>query len=245
MQVAEFFDLARRRSMDIVFKRLRRDIDADATYRQRQALCQPYTMTSAERMFALYQATDYVLDAGISGDLVECGVWRGGSALMMALELAERGAEEESRKLHLFDTFAGMSEPDASDGQAAREQWRKRQRKDHNDWCYAPEDEVRQNVAKSGIDNRRIVTVVGKVEDTIPASAPESIALLRLDTDWYESTRHELEHLYPRLAPGGVMIIDDYGHWDGARKAVDEYFHGQPVLLQRIDYTGRMVVKPN
>jgi len=86
--------------------------------------------------------------------------------------------------------------------------------------------------------------VVGKVEDTIPARAPESIALLRLDTDWYESTRHELQHLYPRLAEGGVLIIDDYGHWQGARRAVDEYFRDRPILLNRIDYTGRIAIKP-
>ena len=85
------------------------------------------------------------------------------------------------------------------------------------------------------------------VEDTLPAAAPERIALLRLDTDWYASTRHELEQLYPRLAEGGVLIIDDYGHYEGARRAVDEYFERsrRPVLLNRIDFTGRLVVKPS
>jgi hypothetical protein len=81
------------------------------------------------------------------------------------------------------------------------------------------------------------------VESTIPEHAPESIALLRLDTDWYESTRHELTHLYPLLVPGGVLIIDDYGHLQGARKAVDEYFRDRPILLSRTDYSGRIAVK--
>jgi hypothetical protein len=87
--------------------------------------------------------------------------------------------------------------------------------------------------------------VKGKVEDTIPASTPDRIAILRLDTDWYASTRHELEHLYPLLAPGGVLIIDDYGHWEGCRQAVDEYFASRnlQVLLNRVDYTGRIAVK--
>jgi O-methyltransferase len=87
--------------------------------------------------------------------------------------------------------------------------------------------------------------VKGKVEDTVPKNAPEKIALLRLDTDWYESTRRELVHLFPRLVPGGVLIIDDYGHWQGARKAVDEYIAGNQVkiLLNRVDYTGRIGVK--
>ena len=83
------------------------------------------------------------------------------------------------------------------------------------------------------------------MEDTLPEQAPSRIALLRLDTDWYESTRHELIHLYPRLSQGGVLIVDDYGHWDGCRLAVDEYFatEADPVLLTRIDYTGRICVK--
>jgi O-methyltransferase len=243
MQLSDVLGNAKRRALDVAYGHLRRDIDADMGYSEREVLCRPYTTTSAERLFALYQATRYVLDAAIPGDFVECGVWRGGSSLMMALELHSRGVAEEGRSLHLFDTFAGMSEPDPSDGAAAHRKWKQQQRVDHNEWCFASEEEVRRNIATSGIAEDRIRTVVGKVEDTIPAAAPESIALLRLDTDWYESTRHELEHLFPRLSPGAVLIIDDYGHWEGARKAVDEYFEGQPVLLQRIDYTARMLIK--
>ena len=87
--------------------------------------------------------------------------------------------------------------------------------------------------------------VAGKVEDTIPKHLPGQMSVLRLDTDWYESTKHELTYLYPLLAPYGVLIIDDYGHWQGARKAVDEYFQSQAGthFLHRIDYTGRLLVK--
>ncbi len=101
------------------------------------------------------------------------------------------------------------------------------------------------NLAATGYDAQRLHYVKGKVEDTIPSAAPEQIAILRLDTDWYASTRHELEHLYPRLARGGVLIIDDYGHWEGARRAVDEYFATQQVaiLLNRLDQTGRIAIK--
>ena len=79
----------------------------------------------------------------------------------------------------------------------------------------------------------------------MPGYLPSGIALLRLDTDWYESTKHELEHLYPLLVSGGVIIIDDYGHWKGAKKAVDEYIkdNNLPLLLNRIDYTGRIGIK--
>jgi predicted O-methyltransferase YrrM len=112
--------------------------------------------------------------------------------------------------------------------------------------AYSTLAEVQANMARTGFPAERTRFVQGDVGQTIPGEAPERIALLRLDTDWYESTRHELEHLYPRLQPGGVLIVDDYGHWAGAREAVDEYFaqHGIAILLNRIDYTGRIAVKP-
>jgi len=107
-------------------------------------------------------------------------------------------------------------------------------------------EEVRHNLSNVGYPDDRIKLVKGLVEATLPNKAPSKIALLRLDTDWYESTRHELIHLYPRLAQRGVLIIDDYGHWEGAQKAVDEYIRDNnlPVLLNRIDYTGRIAIKP-
>jgi hypothetical protein len=112
-------------------------------------------------------------------------------------------------------------------------------------WAYSPEEEVRRNVGACGYPLEQVKFVKGLVEHTVPDQAPERIALLRLDTDWYESTRHELCHLYPRLERRGVLVIDDYGHWQGARRAVDEYFRNAspPVLLQRIDYTARLVLK--
>ena len=149
------------------------------------------------------------------------------------------------RRLWMYDTFEGMNEPTASDGAAVVEQYKVWTR---DDWLMAraPLDEVRRNLARTGISDSHIEYVCGKVEDTLPARAPEVIALLRLDTDWYESTRHELQHLYHRLSPRGVLIVDDYGHWEGARKAVDEFFaaRGSRPLFARMDYTGRMIVKP-
>jgi hypothetical protein len=104
---------------------------------------------------------------------------------------------------------------------------------------------VKQAVYSTGYNRDKFHFVQGMVEDTLPEKAPEQIALLRLDTDWYESTRHELIHLFPRLSRGGVLIIDDYGDWEGARKAVDEYIaqHNVAILLNRIDHTGRIGVK--
>lgn len=206
--------------------------------------CAPFTMTSIERMYALYEALRYVSAAEVSGDVVECGVWRGGSSMLAALTLAQLGS---SRRLWLYDTFEGMPPPGVHDvqysGERAEESLDPSQRVAgaSNDWAWATIDDVRANMASTG--HADVQLVAGKVEESIPSRAPDAIALLRLDTDWYESTRHELEHLYPRLATGGVLIIDDYGHWQGARRAVDEYFRERPILLNRIDYTGRIAVK--
>lgn len=208
----------------------------------------PYTMTSVERIYSLIQAIRYISSAGVAGDVVECGVWRGGSMMAAALTLLE--CEDADRDLYLFDTFEGMSDPTAKDvavdGRTADELLVAGDRMDPNSvWCYSTIEEVHKALATIRYKASRLHFVKGKVEDTIPAQAPERIALLRLDTDWYESTRHELEHLYPRLVPGGVLIIDDYGHWAGCRQAVDEYIasHKVRVLLNRVDYTGRIAIK--
>jgi O-methyltransferase len=208
----------------------------------------PYGVTSTERISALCDAVDYIVAHRVPGSIVECGVFRGASMMAVALELLSLG--ETARDLYLFDTFSGMPAPSDKDvslhGSRALERWRAlRTGPDSSAWMSAPLEEVRQNMVGTGYDARRVHLVPGKVEDTIPASAPEEIALLRLDTDWYESTRHELIHLYPRLVVGGILIIDDYGHWVGAREATDEYFKENRVriLLQRVDYTARLGIK--
>jgi hypothetical protein len=213
-------------------------------------LCQevgPFTMTSPERIVALRDAVAYVIRHEIPGDIVECGVWKGGSMMAVARTLIEHGATE--RRLVLYDTFEGMSEPTAADrdfrGEPAARLLAESDQRTSTVWAYSRLDEVQRNMQRTGYDGQRIVYVQGKVEDTLPAQAPEQIALLRLDTDWYESTSHELNHLFPRLSVGGVLLIDDYGYWQGAQKAVDEYFSAQqvPMLLNRIDDTGRIGVK--
>jgi hypothetical protein len=204
------------------------------------------TMTAHEKLNALVMATWYVVEHGIPGDFVECGVWRGGSMQAVALALLERGVTD--RELHLFDTFTGMTEPTeedrAKDGTPAAELLASSPR-DAKIWAVASLEDVRAGMAETGYPAERVHYCVGKVEDTLPEHAPERIALLRLDTDWYESTRHELEHLYSRVSPGGVLIFDDYSTWQGARKAVDEFIArtGEPLLLVPIA-AGRIAVKP-
>jgi hypothetical protein len=217
------------------------------------ARVRPYSMTSAERLIGTIDAVDYVVDRGIEGALVECGVWRGGSVLAMILRLQRLGVRD--RDVYLYDTFEGMTAPAEVDTSAFDEPalltWSRARTAGSTAWGYLFEPEtfglhhVQALLAGTGYPSERIHFIEGRVEHTLPGTAPAKIALLRLDTDWYESTRHELVHLYPNVAPGGVLIIDDYGHWDGCRKAVDEYFSSEasPVLLTRIDYTGRMAVK--
>jgi hypothetical protein len=211
--------------------------------------CKPYTMTSAERLYSVYKSIEYIEKANIEGAIVECGVWRGGSTMCALLALKEH--KNFNREVFLYDTYEGMSEPTDKDkdilGEAAAKQLANRTKNEEDVlWAYATLDRVKENIEKTGYPSQKIKYVKGKVEDTIPATIPDKIALLRLDTDWYESTWHEMVHLFPKLVKGGVIIIDDYGHWAGAREAVDTYLkqYNINMLLNRIDYTGRIGIKP-
>jgi O-methyltransferase len=222
-------------------------VDLEEEFLGEYLRCAPFTMTSIERMYALYSSVRYIVNCDVPGAIVECGVWRGGSMMLAAETLLALGHTD--RQLYLYDTFKGMPQPTARDisyrGDSAERKWRSRQRKDVNEWSRASLGEVRRNVQRTGYPAERVQFVAGRVEETIPKEAPDRIGLLRLDTDWYESTYHELVHLFPRLEVGGVLIIDDYGHWRGAREAVDEYLleNDAPILLTRVDYTGRVGVK--
>ncbi|MBD2832216.1 MULTISPECIES: TylF/MycF/NovP-related O-methyltransferase [Streptomyces] len=206
----------------------------------------PYTMTSPERLNAFVLATRHIVRHGIPGDIVECGVWRGGSMQACAKTLLSLG--ETDRDLYLFDTYEGMTPPTAEDlrrdGRPARELL-DAQGKDRPIWAVASLEDVQAGFERVPYPKDRVHYVRGKVEDTLPERAPERISILRLDTDWYASTKHELHHLYGRLVSGGVLLIDDYGYWQGSRQAVDEFLEetGEQLLLLRMD-EGRIAVKP-
>jgi O-methyltransferase len=212
-------------------------------------LCKPYTMTSVERMYALYSSVNYVLANDIKGDFVECGVWRGGSAMMIAKILHNK--QITNRKIYLYDTFEGMTEPTDIDvdlkGKSAKQSLKEiKETSPGSIWCVAHLVDVKNNMSLTNFPEDKLVYVKGKVEDTIPQVIPDkSISLLRLDTDWYESTKHELVNLYPNLEVNGILIIDDYGHWAGCKKAVDEYLkeYNITILLNRVDYSGRVAIK--
>lgn len=214
----------------------------------------PYTMTNLLRVNALVESVRYVVRRDIEGAFIECGVWRGGSVMAMLLELQRLGVTD--RDVFLYDNFEGMSAPTPDDTspfeQPAMVTFQQAKTLGLKAWHHFFKDEifsfdqVREAVLATGYPAERIHFVKGDVCETIPTTSPERIALLRLDTDWYESTYHELVHLYPRLPQGGVLIIDDYGHWNGCRKAVDEYFAARgvtPVLLNRVDYAARIAIK--
>lgn len=212
-------------------------------------LVRPHTLSTKECLYSLYTATVYISESCIPGDVVECGVWKGGCAMMAALTLKARG--DSSRRLVLYDTYEGM--PSATDKDVDWQQVSARElvteqahNRAHPVWCRATLDQAQRNVWSTGYPKERIVFVKGKVEETIPAhELPDRIAILRLDTDWFESTYHALRHLFPRLSTHGVLIINDYGHWKGAREAVDRYFQEQDVhmLLHRTDYSERIGLK--
>lgn len=221
------------------------DITNDADFMSLHERCKPFTLSSMYNLYALYKAVEYLVIGKIPGDIVECGVWKGGSSMLAALSLIHFG--DKSRRLYLYDTYSGMSEPGDQDvrhdGARASELWLT---SGTNNWWPAGLDEVRTNMLTTGYPEDRIIYVEGPVKDTIPGVAPNAIAFLRLDTDWYESTMHELKHLFPLLSRGGVVILDDYGWWAGCQKAANEYFQAtkSAILLNRIDFGGaRLGVK--
>lgn len=198
-------------------------------------LVQPYTMSSDARLRGLHRSVRQVVMNSIPGDIVECGAARGGSAALMGLTLNRL---EARRALWVFDTFEGLPPPtlDDPDFETAKLYVGK---------CRGEFGEVKALFERLGLlSGSRLVK--GLFQETLPACGIEKIAVLHIDGDWYDSVRVCLEHLYERVSPGGIVQIDDYGHWEGARKAVDEFLRRRciDVPLTRLDYTGRQFIKP-
>ncbi|WP_439533857.1 TylF/MycF/NovP-related O-methyltransferase [Polymorphobacter sp.] len=221
--------------------------DASAAERKVIEVASRYTSTSAVAQWAFIQAIKEVERRGIAGDIVECGVWKGGNLIIAGLMRQQLGTD---RIIWGYDTFAGMTAPTANDVKPgfavdAQKKFESLNKGNVTDWCYVPiEDVMAAWHASVGQDPVKLVK--GRVEDTLldEANLPEKISILRLDTDFYESTKLELEILYPRLQRGGVVIIDDYGIWAGSRKAVDEYFGTDLPWLHYVNRGVRLAVKP-
>jgi len=194
-----------------------------------------YSKANMQRMAAMESALRVIDENNIEGDIVECGVWRGGHIILARIV-------SPFRVCWLYDTFDGMTPPGPFDRKTNGKMPPKKALNHH--WTRATLEEVMGNFCIEGLyDQTKLVFVVGDVAKTLldHNNLPDKIALLRLDTDWYESTKIELEVLFPRIVPGGILIVDDYGHWQGARKAVDEYLGHRVSKLDRIDYTAVMM----
>jgi hypothetical protein len=207
---------------------------SDETFWSLYAAASPYSLLHVTGFYNLFQSINYLARGNIPGDFVECGCFLGGAAIFMGLLCARIGLD---RPIHLFDTFDGppLDQEDVVFGQR------------HTGHKLPPfEQTVRDNIGDAGADLTRYTFTKGRVEETLPSCTVKDIALLRLDTDFYSPTRAQLEYLYPRLAGGGVLIIDDYGMFDGCRRATDEYFRATTSrpLLNRIDIGVWAGVKP-
>lgn len=195
-----------------------------------------------EKLYTTFCAIKYIVENDIPGDLVECGVYKGRMIAMMCVTLLSLGVTD--RKIYLFDTFKGMVGLSENDYKLNREGYtysynmsrqRSMQREGYNLRCFSPTDSVKEYLLKTGYPEEMLIFVEGDVVDTIPTEKINEISFLRLDTDWYISTKHELDNLYPLLTAGGVFVQDDYGSWAGAKKAVDEYFFendDSPILFR-------------
>lgn len=238
---------------------LPRDLAQEKEFLRIHRRCRDHGAMSAALNFALYQSLDYLQKHDIAGDIAETGVWKGASMMFCALALMAK--KDTTRNLYLYDVF-DLSWPEplevdfsryGGDYESRMKAFRDQERARAADQCKAKREAdefyelVRKNMYSTGYPAARIRFVRGYVEQTLPANIPDELALLRLDTDWYKSTRHALEHLYARLVPGGVLLIDDYPTENGATQAVDDFFAElkEPIFLGRIDWQGRIGIKPH
>ena len=206
-----------------------------------------YTMTGRTRIISLINFYKDIIERNIKGDFVECGVWQGGN-LMLIQKLSK--IYDQTTTIVGYDTFEGMTDANEFDidlrnnnaGNLLKKS--KKINKEKNIWAYCNLETVKSNLNKE-LKTNNIKLIKGDVKDTleIKDNLPEKISILRLDTDFYESTKIELEKLYPRLSLGGILIIDDYGHFKGCKKAVDEYFKNSNITLNYIDYSARYLIK--
>lgn len=200
--------------------------------------CAPFTMLSRERIYANIDSVIHIINNNISGDIVEIGVWKGGSMLSMILALE---ALEENRNIKLYDTFSGMTDSTSKDYQINDGVSADVLKNDSLIKAECCIEDVKNIIFNNIKYNHNIEFIKGDICKT--KTFPETISILRLDTDWYESTKYELEKFYPLVSNNGIIIVDDYGHWAGSKEAVDEFIKDKNIQLNKIDYTGVYFIK--
>lgn len=179
-----------------------------------------HTLVSRAKLNALCTIAATLEHERIEGAIVECGVFKGGAAALMAHETGGR------RDIFLFDSFEGLPPPGAKDGAVAQQTF-------HEGWCASTEQNVRDIFSRLGVLNDRVHLVKGWFADTFPTAAPGPIALLHIDADWYDSVKLALDTFFDRVVEGGFVVFDDYRRWEGCTRAVDEFLaaRGLPPLV--------------
>ena len=212
-------------------------------------LAQKYSMTPQIRIFNLLQSLRHLKNKKIDGDYVECGVWKGGNIILFK-KFIENEDENSKKNIFAFDTYEGMTEPDKNDYDIssnipANILLKGDKVKQTNLWGICNLENVKKNIQSCFKGTENIKFIKGPVETTLDdtKNLPDKISLLRLDTDWYNSTKKELDVLYDKVTPGGIIIIDDYGHWGGSKKAVDDFFLNKYVWMHYVDYACRLIIK--
>jgi len=203
-------------------------------------LVKPYTKSSETRLEAMADALCKVDADRVAGDIVECGVWKGGN-IMLARILSP------TRACWMFDTFDGMTEPHPTfdvkrDGERAIDRYNQK-KNGGTKWDAVSLAEVQAGFMQLGLVTEKVHFVAGPVEQSLQTIKPMRIAILRLDVDWYVPTKAALEALYGRISLNGFLIVDDYGHWMGCKQAVDEYFRTGTPPFRDADYTCRVFRK--
>ena len=226
-----------------ISKILPRIVEMSEEEREIIKIAKKYSMTTEIRMWALINSIKKVDYEKIEGDIVECGIWKGGNIILINKLLKKI---KLNKKIYCYDTFEGMISTDKIDKEISSGRSSLQIIKDHEYYkCESLLKETKKNISKNFDDINNIYFIKGRVEDTLTEekNIPDKISICRLDTDYYSSTKIELEVLYPRLVPGGFLIIDDYGHWSGCKKAVDEYFKDKFVMMHYVDYACRLIIK--
>jgi len=204
-------------------------------------------------------AVNYILKNNIDGVIIECGVDSGNFEYIWINELMKNNA---IRDIFLYDTFSGLVEPSENDftcedatiykmdKEEVYNTWKNQIIDDKtNGWCYTPLEIVKNKLNSTGYPNDKLHYIVGDVMETLKekTNIPEKIAILRLDTDWYESSKYELEQMYDNVVIGGVIIFDDYYHWNGQRKATDDFFKSINIEYEfvKLDAKTAAIIKKN
>lgn len=208
------------------------------------------TMVSQENLIFLISAIKYLKKKKIEGDYAETGVWKGGLSILSYQMFSEK--IKKKKRFYLYDTFEGMTKPSKFDRKINKDlsqvmdKW-KNTSKTKEGWNFSPLDEVKDNITRKCGKNslKDFFFIKGKVEDTLKnkRNLPKKICLLRLDTDFYNSTKSELTYLFNRVSKGGVVIFDDYSNWLGAKKAIDDFLKNKKYLLCKIDNNSRFIIK--